>query len=443
MKKLFSGQRLLSRIFLHGLVVLVASAVTLGLVSALVLRQRPEGHSRSLGKWLVPELCDKLATAAPEAEQGLAASLYSRQGELKGTLVKPALPALEPEQSRALLAGQPLSIGRTHAFTCPAGAGGDYVLIRLGPPPPPNPVTGLALPFLIVIIVVAVASLPFARSISAPIERIVGVTRAFGSGDLAARAEARRRDEVGDLARAFNEMAERLQHSIRAEQELLANVSHELRTPLARIRVVLETAQDSPERSQNLLGEIAKDLVDLERLVENVMEAMRLDLRGSSLSGRQMPARFEATDVAGLTRVATARFCDLNPERSLKFESTDAPSEVEADPRLLRRLLDNLLQNADKYSDRHSPILVRVMAEANGVLVEVTDHGVGIDADDLPHVFEPFFRSDRSRSRGTGGAGLGLALAKRIVELHRGSIEIQSKPGQGTTVQVRLGQAAS
>jgi signal transduction histidine kinase len=435
--KLFTGHRLWSRIFLHGLVVLVASAVTLGLVSAFVLRPGSDGPPRSLGKWLVPELCAKLERAAPDVDHGFAATKYSERGQLKGTLLRPALPPLRADQLSELKAGSPVSAGRMHAFQCPSSSLGDYVVLWLGPPPP-SPVRGLAVPFLIVIIVVALASLPFARSISAPIERIVGVTLAFGRGELTVRAEEHRRDEVGDLARAFNVMAERLQRSIRTEQELLANVSHELRTPLARIRVVLETAQDSPERSQTLLAEIAKDLVDLERLVENVMEAMRLDLRGSSLSGRQLPTRFELTDLAELTRAASARFCDLHPERTVDFESTSDGTQIRADPRLLRRLVDNLLQNADKYSDAQSPIFVRIVASADGIVLEVRDKGIGIDPEDLPHVFEPFFRSDRSRSRGTGGAGLGLALARRIVELHSGAIEIRSELGQGTTVLVRL-----
>ncbi len=445
MLSLLKGHRLHSRVFLHGLVVLFAVALTFTLLFALLIRPGLERDALVLSKWLGPHLCQALlnpptldrredAVADPSY---LAASSYSDRGVLRRSFAKPPLPPLTPEQLMLLRGGgQPLSkIGFSQAVSCADGVGGGYIVFQ--PSAVPS-LPQLAPPFIIVIVFVAFASLPFARSITRPIERVVAITQAFGRGDLSARAETARRDEVGDLARAFNDMAERVERLIRAEQELLANVSHELRTPLARIRVVLETAIENPKRVPLLLAEIGTDLTDLERLVESVMEAMRLEMGTGALSGGQLPARLEATDIRGLVLDAVARFRDAHGERRVVIEATEEVTEAHADARLVRRLLYNLLENACKYSEADSPIRVRIGGDPGVVFVKVADSGIGIEPQDLPHVFEPFFRSDRSRTRATGGTGLGLALVKRIADVHGGHVAIQSQPGRGTTVSFEL-----
>jgi signal transduction histidine kinase len=117
-----------------------------------------------------------------------------------------------------------------------------------------------------------------------------------------------------------------------------------------------------------------------------------------------------------------------------------AAADIEADPVLLRRAIDNLLENASKYSDDSQPIALRARSTGSEVVVEVQDRGIGIDPADLGKLFTPFFRTDRSRARGTGGIGLGLALAKRIVEAHRGSIGVHSSPGEGSTFRFSVPQ---
>jgi signal transduction histidine kinase len=222
---------------------------------------------------------------------------------------------------------------------------------------------------------------------------------------------------------------------VRAERELLANVSHEIRTPLARIRVALELAAEGDlERARRYLGEIGQDLGELDRLVEDVLAAARLDARGAGA----WPVTRAPVDLGAVVREAAARFREAHPGRELSAEAAPEPPSLAGDAALLRRLLAILLDNAAKYSQAPAPVVLALRAEGPDAILEVHDRGIGIDAADLPHLFTPFFRSDRSRARGTGGTGLGLALAKRIAEAHGGSIEVESAPGAGTTFRVRL-----
>jgi signal transduction histidine kinase len=287
----------------------------------------------------------------------------------------------------------------------------------------------------VVMLVLAIGSWPTARSIAAPLERLTSAANRLGEGDLSVRAGLRARGEVGELASAFDEMAERLQRLVRAERELLANVSHELRTPLARIRVALELAAEGDhERARRYLSEIGDDLAELDGLVEEILTAARLD--GAGPSG--LPVHRAPLALAELLGDVAARFRAADPGRPLSLELAPSLPPVEADAPLLRRLVENLLDNARKYSEPGAPVALAARPGDGSVVIEVRDRGIGIEAADLPRLFTAFFRTDRSRVRGTGGVGLGLALAKRIAEAHGGRIEAESRPGEGTTIRVTL-----
>lgn len=317
----------------------------------------------------------------------------------------------------------------------PDGAAGQLLFAPRGPPPPP-PFGSRIVP--LVLVVVAVSSLLLARSLTQPLGKLSAAARAFGGGNLAARVALARRDELGDVSRAFDEMAERVTELLRSEKELLANVSHELRTPLARIRVALDIASEgSVEVTRESLVDIAGDLDELERLISDVLTAARLDLGDGSLKGIP-PLRREPVDVRELLEVAASRFRTAHPERPLETTLPDDLPVVDGDAVLLRRVVDNLLENAHKYSERAAdPVQLAARAD-DGVEIDVVDKGIGIGSADLPRVFRPFFRADKSRTRATGGLGLGLALAKRIVDAHGGTIELTSAPGKGTRARVRL-----
>jgi signal transduction histidine kinase len=289
-------------------------------------------------------------------------------------------------------------------------------------------VGGLAL----VVLAIALASAPLARAIARPIENLSRAARRLGEGDLAARSGLKRSDEIGALASTFDEMAERLGRLLEGQRELLANVSHELRTPLARIQVALSLAAETePEQARRHLREAEEDVAELDGLVADVLTVTRLDGGGS------LVLRRERLDPQGLVNEAIDRFRRHHPHRAIDAR-LEAVAQIDAESGLVARVLDNLLDNAAKYSEAPTQVLVELAPSGAGVIVSVRDQGIGIPPEDQPHIFTPFFRGDRSRGRDTGGIGLGLALSKRIVEAHGGHIALESSPGGGTMVRVWL-----
>lgn len=291
---------------------------------------------------------------------------------------------------------------------------------------------------LAVMLALGVTSVPLVRLMVLPLERLTDTTVAFGEGDLSARTGIERADEAGLLARAFDQMADRIQALVRGEKELVANVSHELRTPLARIRVALELAEDDPEEARRYLHEIRTDLNELDGLVEDVLITARLDLARGRVPGGSPPLHLTQLPSEGLLNASAERFRQLWPETPLETAFEGPLPALEADPVLLRRVFDNLLDNARKHGDPASPIRFCARMEAEQLVVSVADRGPGIAEADLPHLFTPFFRTDRSRQRETGGVGLGLALVRRVVEAHGGRVDVTSQLGEGTTFFVWL-----
>jgi signal transduction histidine kinase len=248
-------------------------------------------------------------------------------------------------------------------------------------------------------------------------------------------------DEIGELGRAFDEMANSVVSLRRSEKELLANVSHELRTPLARIRMALDLVREGDTaRAAGHLEDIDDDLEELERLLDDVMTTARLDLIQGA-AGRGLPPLHRArVSGAELVEAAKSRFERRFPERKLSQRLAESLPAVDADPSLLRRVLDNLLDNAAKFSEPDSPISIEASpsSDQKQLVIDVRDHGIGIAPADQERIFEPFFRADRSRTRDTGGVGLGLVLARRIVEAHGGSLTVHSEPDRGSHFRVTV-----
>jgi len=432
-------QRLLFRVVALFAILLGVASIVSYTCAALLLKPQFDEDSGRLEAYIASDACARTADHEPDTVglKRYESTVYNLEGSLIRTW---ATPPFEPVGGEALDKLKKdghldLKASSQKAFLCEELPGA-YAVV--GPSALRFSFDRTAINVVISIVAVAIGAIPLVRSIVGPIERVAGATRAFGQGDFSVRAPAERGDEVGDLGKAFNEMAERLAQLMRAEKELMANVSHELRTPLARIRVVLESAQEDPERAQALLHEIEYDLNDLERLVEDVMETMRLDI-GSAMSDPHLhlPVRLAKIDVAAFASNTAQRFSKNHPSRKLEVV-VPAGLTIRADERLLRRLVDNLLDNARKYSENETTITIRAKAEGELVRLSVEDKGIGIDSADVDKVFLPFFRTDRSRSRKTGGVGLGLALAKQIIDAHGGKISVESEPGKGTRVHVLL-----
>jgi two-component system, OmpR family, sensor kinase len=429
------------RVYLNGLLLLALVAVAVVVAGAAIGPHGPGMRPERMVEFAAAQTGEalhdpaRLAGILRRAHEAFGIEVAVFEGErLVAANVEPPPPPLPAAELSRLSAGSAFRIpGRSWAWAAPLrGTPGAYAV--LGGGWRPVQVAQVAVVIGAVLLALAIASVPLARGITAPIERLTAAVRRLGEGDLSARAGLCGRGEVGELGRAFDEMAGRLERLVRAERELLANVSHELRTPLARIRVALElAAEGDQERARRYLSEIGTDLNELERMVADVLTAARLDQGAGDLR-----LHLEPVDLSALLAEAAARFLEARPTRALEVRAEGLPGSIEADPSLLRRAIDNLLDNAAKYSGEGSPVELSAGVVGPDLTIGIRDHGIGIDGADLPRLFTPFFRTDRSRARGTGGVGLGLALVKRIAEAHGGSVEVESAPDQGTTFRLRL-----
>jgi two-component system OmpR family sensor kinase len=331
---------------------------------------------------------------------------------------------------------------RTRTETVLVNGGPGTVVARVGPPPHRIPyLTALNTLFVGGLVILVTGSLLTARGIVRPLRELARVARALGEGDLRVRTGLRRADEIGDVARAFNDMGARVERLLLAEKELLANVSHELRTPLARIRVALDIVGEAASEVGGMpLAEIGDDLSELEILIDDIFTAARLEIQQGTSRAAHFELHVEETPALGVCQSAVQRFRARHPSRPLEVVVDEGLPRIEVDPSLFRRVLDNLLENAHKYSpDPGSTITLRALRDADGsIAFAIEDRGTGIAVDDLPRLFDPFFRADRSRTRGTGGVGLGLALAKRIVEAHGGTIRVESALARGSTFRASV-----
>jgi signal transduction histidine kinase len=439
--------RLFWRVLFYGLLMVGATATTVGLVTRF-LHEPPPFFDLPIryARVLEPSCADRagLQRRLDELSSVLGDSfaIFSATGE-RLAASGPGASRLVPLE-RAPLAVEHVPSGDDRGpmilaspMTC-AGPG-DYLLVS---PPPRPPHGSLLVPTLIITLAfLSVGIFLLARTLTRPLERITASVRAFGRGDLDARAGVQGRDEIANLAQAFDEMAERLQATVRRERELLANVSHEIRTPLARVAVALDLCSDDGvgvDEIQRQLGGIRGDLDELNRLLEDVLTTARLDL--ASDPGAHGAVRVQRLGVAvdELVARAVGRFEQLHPDREVRVDVPAAPVMLQGDPVLLRRVLDNLLENAARYSPAATPIDLAATLVDGRVALEVADRGQGVEPDELLHLFEPFFRSERARAVHAGGLGLGLTLCRRVVEAHGGTVTARRRDGGGLAVRFEL-----
>ncbi|MBU8900003.1 sensor histidine kinase [Corallococcus sp. H22C18031201] len=451
---------LLPRIYLVGVAQLVLVAVTLA-VARDFLRDQP-WKTRFIEE--VSYLSDEWARQAedPAALQASLERARSRMGvqvtvrRVDGQLLANTQPIPAPPLPRSeleVVAGRPGRVsGPPGPFTALGPWPGSmqvYTSVSWPPPPPPDG----HMPFFVglVLVCTAITSVLFARTLAVPLLKLAAAARAFGAGRLDVRTGLRRQDELGEVSEAFDEMAGRITLLLRSQKELLANVSHELRTPLSRIHVALDLASEGDATlARESLADIAEDLSELERLVDDVLTTSRLELGAEGSMGATPPLRVQRVDPRVLVDKAAQRFRSSWSRHHLDVRVEEPLPSLVADPVLLRRVLDNLLDNAGKYSEPGTQVRLTAKPEGEGLRVEVSDEGIGIDSGDLPRIGTPFFRTDRSRARTTGGVGMGLTLVRRIVDAHGGTLTLESRPGQGTLARVTLpgvpqdaGQAAS
>jgi two-component system sensor histidine kinase CpxA len=263
-----------------------------------------------------------------------------------------------------------------------------------------------------------------------PVRRLQRAVERFGRGDLSARAGSVRKDELGQLARTFDRMADRLEILLSAERRLLLDISHELRSPLARLGVAIELARSGDE-TDAALNRIQKEADRLNSLVGQMLQVTRAE--GDPKSLRREVVRLdtlvkELVDESALE--ADAHGCTVEYRKR-------EPVTVSGDPELLRRAVENVIRNAIRYSPPDTTVEVSLARNNGRATVDVRDHGPGVPGEALPHLFDAFYRVESDRNRSSGGIGLGLSIARRAIELHKGTISAKNA-APGLEIQLDL-----
>ncbi|WP_379134550.1 sensor histidine kinase [Paenibacillus sp. sgz500958] len=275
-----------------------------------------------------------------------------------------------------------------------------------------------------------------AQLLSRPLLQMQKATRKIAAGELETRLDISSRDEIGSLAGAINDLAVDLQRYRDTRQELFSNISHELRTPITYLegysKVVKEHMYETEEEKDRYLDIIYQEAVRLQHLVDDVfdlakMEEGRISLHLEWISLTELAE--QAVDKVGLK----AREKGLN----LSLTQSGTPVPIHADGKRMEQVVLNVLENALRYTEKGS-IQLQLLFDSRSAAVIVEDTGIGIPEDELPYIFERFYRVEKSRSRQFGGTGLGLSIVKKLVELQGGTIEITSKTGAGTRVELRF-----
>lgn len=304
---------------------------------------------------------------------------------------------------------------------------GDYDIVFASPRISEMPVRNDAT-LIISLLGVAVLLLCYlaVRWVFKPIRWMQDGAARIGKGDLDYRIPTPRHDELGDLSRDINAMAEDVQGMLEAKRQLMLAISHELRSPLTRSKVALAMLDDSATRESLL-----EDIDEMERLITDLLESEALNTRHAIL-------RREPVNLTEL--VESVISIDFgNRDEKIDLDAMPDLPEAELDVTRIRLLLRNLIDNALRFNPADAaPVMVSVHSDANSLEIAVKDHGPGIPPEHLAHVTEPFYRADPARSRATGGVGLGLYLCRRIVEAHDGSLSIESTPETGTRISARL-----
>ena len=425
-------RRLVYRVY--GFVAVLAIAIMAALLILPRYTRSPrylEPHA-ALAQYLIDRWSTKnpheLDTAWARIEPRLRGklSLYDASGKLLRSTLQPPLDAPTPAE-RANLRAEKWSLDweRIVLRSDDGSLIGVYAPTRAGFP------WSYVLPLgAVILALVGIASMWFSRRLARPLDQLAIAARRFGAGDLTARASLTRADEVGDVGRAFDEMAARTAGVLRSQRQLMGDVSHELRTPLARIRVALELAAEDPIAAGDVLADVGVDLDEIDQLIGDILTTARLD-------GDHAKLDREATSVTELAERASRRFAARHPRRVLERPASEDRA-IACDPLLLRRAIDNLLDNAAKYSEADTPVTLVVQPNGRSVAFEIVDRGIGMSPAQLDQAFTPFWRADDSRTRKTGGVGLGLALARRIARAHGGDVTLDSQLGQGTTARLEV-----
>ena len=264
------------------------------------------------------------------------------------------------------------------------------------------------------------------RKVLAPLTRMNTTTRQIAAGDFTARVTVDTRDEVGYLARAFNRMAESLEEIERLRRTLMIDVAHELRTPLTNIRGYLEALNDRVlPPSDKTFSLLQDETLRLVQLVEDVLQLARADASHGNL-------KFERTDLKEMIDTTVKSFLRQISQKSVtvNVHIPEKSPTVSLDKDRIARVIRNLTDNAVRYAPEKDDIQIRIESDPRKVRIEFINKGGDLTSEDLPYIFERFYRGEKSRSRQHGGAGIGLAIVKELVEAHQGTVGAELTNGR-------------
>ena len=284
------------------------------------------------------------------------------------------------------------------------------------------------------LLLAALLAIWLARTLLTPVHRIAKATHALAEGNYATRVETTSHDELGQLARDFNQLAVALQKTQRARRQFVADISHELRTPLAIMRGELEALEDGVRRfDKDAIASLQSEVGMLSKLIDDLYQLTLADV------GTMLYRKVEV-DLPKLLEGIADTFRDRfrRTEVSLQWNLPSTPVLVNADEGRLQQLFVNLFENSARYTDAGGVLRVSCRVMADSAVVDLMDSAPGVDEASLPHLFERFYREEASRNRASGGAGLGLAISRAIVEAHHGAIDAHPSPLGGLWLTVRL-----
>lgn len=276
-----------------------------------------------------------------------------------------------------------------------------------------------------------------ARSLTKPIIAIKDATRKFGDGEFTARVQLsrQRNDEIGDCAKSFNLMAEKLEQNIEAHQRLLADVSHELRSPMTRLQIALGLAQQKDITQEILSKHLERCGLEVSRLDEMIANVLSLSRMENIINQMELMS----VDVSQLLNLCVEDAQYIANEKGINIIlESDNPPIIEADPNLLASAFNNILTNAIKYSHQNDNLRVIISTQRTILRIEFIDMGIGVPVQALAKLFEPFYRVEQARDRTSGGTGLGMAIAKQAIIAHQGTIQAENNSFGGLSVIMTL-----
>ena len=377
-----------------------------------------------------------LASSGPKALQAYLTSLDRVfVGSTHYLLDARGVDVLTGENRAEILPPAPRTEWRTHAnghyIKAQRSPEGQYWIVNTGLSEGPHLWTFLPYYFLVIGATLLLCWLASVGVIS-PIRRIAASIALFGQGNLSVRVQTGRQDEIGQLGRSFNQMAERLQRLIVSERRLLGDISHELRSPLARLKFAIKLARTSAD-NKAALDRIERDVDRIASLVADIVEITFIE---SDPAAHR--AKIERT---GEIVDDVVRDCSVEAEmRGCRIAvNGQLAGQVQGNRELLRRAVENVLRNAIRYSPEHSEIDVSISEDSSSAIIAVRDYGPGVPDDALAQIFDPFFRVEEARDAMSGGSGLGLSIAKQAVQVHHGTIVAENAlPGLRVQITIPL-----